>query len=29
MRNLGPDEPYGGGDPDEEFERADPNPPGW
>ena len=25
MRNLGPDEPYGGSDPDDEFERADPS----
>ena len=25
LRNLGPDEPFGGGDPDEDFDIADPN----
>ena len=25
LRNLGPDEPFGGGEPDEDFEAADPN----
>jgi spore coat protein A len=25
LRNVGPDEPFGGGEPDEEFEQADPD----
>ena len=25
LRNLGPDEPFGGGEPDEDFDTADPN----